>query len=255
MGIRIGICQLAGGSSAEENLKRVEGAIMQNKADLYVFPELYLTGYTSETFDPEDVATAVSRLQVICNNRDCAVALGAPMQWYNGVTDSLIFVTPNETYRYDKLYLAKFGCYDESRFEKGHAPMMVSFKGMKIGFEICYDAFFPEIHRFYAVHGADMVVVISASAKSSERAFRTVLPASSLENTVYTVFCNSCGPYRDDNPFYGGSALYSPLGEEIASAGAEEQVVITYADPSVVEHAREERPQLRDLRDDIRWIL
>lgn len=254
MGIRIAICQMAGGGSPEENLRLVEGTIMQNQADLYVFPELYLTGYGYDSFDSEDAETAVNRLQVICNNRDCAAVLGTPMQWYNGVTDSLLFITPNETYRYDKLYPANFGPYDESMFEKGSAPLMVTFKGMKIGFEICYDVFFPEIHRFYAVHGAEMVIVISASSERSRKAMETILPARSLENTVYTVFCNHCGQFAEGNPFFGGSALYSPLGEEIAKAGADQQVLITYADSSVVEHAREERPQLRDLRDDIHWI-
>ena len=76
MGIRIAICQIAGTSDPEENLKRIEGAIMQNQADLYVFPELYLTGYGNSEFDPEDTVIAENRLRIICNNMDVAVAVG-----------------------------------------------------------------------------------------------------------------------------------------------------------------------------------
>ena len=108
MGIRIAICQIAGTSDPEENLKRIEGAIMQNQADLYVFPELYLTGYGNSEFDPEDTVIAENRLRIICNNMDVAVAVGAPMQWYNGITDSMLFITPLETYRYDKMYCIEF---------------------------------------------------------------------------------------------------------------------------------------------------
>lgn len=255
MGIRIAICQIAGTSDPEENLKRVEGTIMQNQADLYVFPELYLTGYGKSEFNPEDTVTAENRLRIICNSMDVAVALGTPMQWYNGITDSMLFVTPTETYRYDKLYTADFPPYDESMYEKGHSPVMVEWKGMKIGLEICYDIMFPEIHRFYATNGADMVIAISASAESSKAAMERILPARSLENTVYTVYCNSIGPFREGAEFFGGSAMYSPLGEEIVRAGKDEKILITYADSGVVEHARTVRPQLRDLRRDIRWIL
>ncbi len=255
MGIRIAICQIAGTSDPKENLKRIEGAIMQNKADLYVFPELYLTGYGNSDFNPEDAVVTESRLRIICNNLDVAVAVGAPMQWYNGITNSMLFVTPLDTYRYDKLYTANFPPYDENAFEKGHSPVMVEWKGMRIGLEICYDVMFPEVHRFYATRGADMVIVISASAERSRTAMERILPARSLENTVYTVYCNSMGPFRDGMVFFGGSALYSPLGEEIVKAGDGEEILITYADNGVVEHARAARPHLRDLRSDIRWIL
>lgn len=255
MGIRIAICQIAGTSDPEENLKRIEGAIMQNQADLYVFPELYLTGYGNSEFDPEDTVIAENRLRIICNNMDVAVVVGAPMQWYNGITDSMLFITPLETYRYDKMYTANFPPYDESMFERGHSPAMVEWKGMRIGLEICYDVMFPEIHRFYATQGADMVIVISASSDSSKAAMERIVPARSLENTVYTIYCNNVGPFRDGAEFFGGSALYSPLGDEIAKARNGEEILITYADKGVVEHARTVRPQLRDLRGDIRWIL
>ncbi|AGI48224.1 hypothetical protein TALC_01237 [Thermoplasmatales archaeon BRNA1] len=36
--------------------------------------------------------------------------------------------------------------------------------------------------------------------------------------------------------------------------GEEDGVLITYADEAVVQNARTQRPQLRDLRNDILWI-
>ncbi|MDC7950866.1 carbon-nitrogen hydrolase family protein [Methanomassiliicoccaceae archaeon COG_1] len=255
MGIRMGLCQLHSDADIDGNLKMMEGAIIQNKADLYVFPELFLTGYGNTTFDPEAIVTAESRLRILCNERDAAVVFGTSMQWYNGVTNSALFVTPQETYRYDKLYPAVFGPYDERMYEKGTSPRIVEWEGMRFGLEICYDVMFPEIHRFYAVHGCDMVVCLAASGEQSERIMRTVLPARSLENTVYTVFCNGIGDMGDGNRMFGGSAMYSPLGEEVLSAGGGgETVAVGIADSEVVAHARGIRHHLQDLRGDILWL-
>ncbi|AGI48223.1 putative amidohydrolase [Thermoplasmatales archaeon BRNA1] len=183
--------------SPEDNLKRAEGAILQNEADLYVFPELFLSSYDTTTFNPEDTPTAEKRLRLLCGERDCAVAIGAPVQWYNGVTDSLLFITPTETFRYDKIYLANFGIYNESAFEPGKSPAIVEWKGMKIGLEICYDVTFPELHRFYATHDCDIVIVSAASAEPSKKVLMNILPTRSVENTVYTVYVNSIGKFKD----------------------------------------------------------
>lgn len=255
MGIRIAICQIGSGADLNENLRKMEGAILQSKADLYVFPELSLTGYGNTEFDPEAVVTAESRLRILCNENDVAVVFGSAMQWYNGVTNSALFITPMETYRYDKLYLANFGPYKETGFEKGKSPTIVEWKGMKIGLEICYDVMFPEIHRFYATQGVHIVLCLSASGTASERYMRTVIPTRSLENTVYTVYCNGIGDVGGDIRLFGKSAMYSPLGEEVLSAeNDDEKVVVGYADQGVIDHAREIRHHLADLRSDIIWL-
>lgn len=255
MGIRIAMCQLHTGADVDENLRKMEGAILQTKADLYVYPELCLTGYGNKDFDPEAVVTAESRIRLLCNENDVAVAFGTAMQWYNGITNSALFVTPTDTYRYDKLYPANFGPYDERIYEKGRSPTIVEWKGMRIGIEICYDVMFPEIHRFYATQGAELVLCLSASGAPSEKYMMKVLPARSLENTVYTVYVNAVGEMSNGVPMFGKSVMFTPLGDVATSAEDDsEKVVVGYADDAVVKHAREVRHHLEDLRSDILWL-
>jgi len=251
VGIRIAICQLVISGSTGLNLSSIEGIVLQNRADLYVFPELSLTGYSADAEYSEDIAVALDRLRLICNERDAAVVLGAPMPAKHGTADALLFITGTRTIRYDKLYPANFGIYTE-QYTPGLRPVMVEFRGLKIGLEVCYDLFFPEISRYYARNGADLIICAAASAEPSFDYVRRMLPARALENTVYFLYCNSvgdCGGIR----FFGCSGLYSPLGEEIELLRTDESIRMTYVDQAVVANARKKRPQLRDVRDDFGW--
>ena len=119
-------------------------------------------------------------------------------------------------------------------------------------FLICYDAMFPEIHRYYATHGADAVLMPSASAEKSEYAMRTVVPARCFENTVYTLFCNNTGT-GPAGRYYGGSCVFSPLGKPLVSAGTGSEVVTATLSAAEIESARKVRTHLADLRSDIDW--
>ncbi len=119
--------------------------------------------------------------------------------------------------------------------------------------EVCYDVMFPEIHRDYAVNGADLVLVASASALKSEGPMMTVLPARSFENTVYTAYCNNCGE-GPAGAYFGGSALFSPLGEKLVQAGKQEETVVFTISGKEIERARNTRHHLTDLRKDIEWL-
>lgn len=254
MGMRIALCQLLSVDDIVKNLEHMESAIVQNDADLYLFPEMFLTRYGNPGIDKEDQDNAIEWMKTICSERNVAIAMGMPMKDYGGVTNSLLFVTPKDVYRYDKLYLANFPPYDEGVFNKGQSPVMAEWKGFRIGLEVCYDVMFPELHRFYATHGADIVLVSSASAESSRPGMETIAPARSFENTVYTVYCNNIGTFKDLR-FFGGSRVYSPLGKLMEQIdGDEEKVLVVEVDRSEVTESRRIRHHLKDLRDDILWV-
>ncbi len=252
MGVSLAICQCAASDDVYRNLETIRESVRSVKADMYLFPELFLTGYGCRSFDGHVLSEAAKALADLSRNEDVALAVGMPVCASGKVFNSLMFFTPGSERRYDKLYLANFSPYDEGVFAPGIRPVMVEWKGLKIGLEVCYDVMFPEIHRHYAVKGADLVLVASASAEKSRYAMETVVPARSFENTVYTAFCNNIG----DGPagrFYGGSAIFSPLGQKIDQLGDSEGVVLAYIDPDEIASARSARHHLEDLRGDIDW--
>ncbi|MCQ2078718.1 MAG: carbon-nitrogen hydrolase family protein [archaeon] len=252
MSLRVALCQIGSSEDMEENLHRVEEVVSSTDADLFLFPEMFLTRYGNWRLDDYDPASALNTLSEICVEHGVAIAMGMPVKNGNGLRNSLAFITPETRVCYDKLYLANFPPYDEDVFTPGSKPVMVEWRGFRLGLLICYDVMFPEIHRHYAVNGADAVLMASASAMKSETAMCRVLPARSLENTVYTLFCNNTGE-GPAGRYFGGSAAYSPLGDTIARASGGDEVLVVTLEKGEIARAREVRHHLRDLRTDIDW--
>ena len=252
MDVRVALCQVPSRSDVHGNLEEIRAITERNPADIFLFPELFLTGYGCRSFDASAVSQAEGFLEELCREKGIAIAMGMPVVHGDRVTNSLVFFSPEGTTEYDKLYLANFAPYDEGVFSAGKRPAMVEWKGMRFGLLICYDVMFPEIHRYYATHGADAVLMASASAEQSEYAMGTVLPARSFENTVYTLFCNNTGT-GPAGRFFGGSCAYSPLGKPLVRAGAGTEVVTVTLSSEEIDSARTIRKHLSDLRNDIDW--
>lgn len=256
MGVRVAICQIRSTvGDVGLNLDRIMSTISQIDADVYVFPELFLTGYGADYGTlKEDVEIALNKLTLWCSEKDIAIAVGAPMYIKDTIRNSLYFVTQKSTIRYDKLYLAKFGMYSEHMFTPGSRPVIAEFKGMRFGLSICYDMFFPEIFRFYAVNNADANICISASANYSKEFFERIIPARSLENVIYTIFVNNIGTFGE-NSFFGHSRLVGPLGNTVSETNDDECVKRVFLDKEVIENARKLRTHINDLRYDIDWRI
>ncbi|MCL2145775.1 MAG: carbon-nitrogen hydrolase family protein [Methanomassiliicoccaceae archaeon] len=254
MGMRLALCQCQSAvGDVGANLNKIMATISQTRSDVYIFPELFLTGYGADYFALyEDVHFAIDKMKLWCMERDIAILVGAPSYFSTGVRNSLIFITPNDVARYDKLYPARFGASSEKEFTKGDRPMICTFRDMTFGLSICHDVFFPEIYRKYALSCADVNICAASSAVSSKPYFERILPARSLENLIYTVFVNSVGT-AGDLRFYGSSKLIGPLGDTLADLGDDETAVCVYVDKDVVKNARKEKKHLEDRRIDIDW--
>lgn len=244
MVLRVSMCQIRSVDDPVENLARAETCIGGADSDLFVFPEMFLSSYGG-TLPAGFAERSIGELRRVCIERDCAVCMGLPME-DEGLRNSLVFITPDDTVRYDKRFLAHFGDYTETGFEAGTGQAMAEWKGMRFGLSICYDVMFPEIHRGYAMAGADAVIVASASLSGSRCFMETVCPARSLENTVYTVYVNNTGKFGDET-FFGGSTVYSPLGEAAIRLGPGEVIAEVVLDLAEIERARRLRPHLADL--------
>jgi len=255
MGIKIALCQEgASANNVDYNLNMIMGTISQNRADIYVFPELFLSGYGADyRAIRDDVENALNKIKLWCSENDIAIVVGTPMYDGDRITNSVLFVTQARTYRYDKLYLAKFGIYAENEFTQGNRPVMAEFKGMKFGLSICYDIFFPEIFRHYSKHGADVNICVSASAKPSRPFLEKILPARSLENVIYTVYVNNVGN-TEELEYYGHSRLVGPLGDTLDELEDCDEVRCVYVDRTVIANARKIRHHMSDFRTDIGWI-
>jgi predicted amidohydrolase len=246
----------------EGNLERVRGATRAAKCDLAIFPELFLSGYSvgdhlrTVAIRPTD--RTVEELAALARETASTVVLGAVVASQDRageVENSAIVVDPHGTvHRQVKRYLPTFGPFEEGRVftpTDRSTPRLAA--GVRLGIEICYDVFFPEVTRELAVAGAQLLVNVSAAPTTSRPLFDKLLPARAVENGLPVAYVNRVG-VEDGLVFGGGSGVWDARGEPVAvepvpwdGLAAGERLVAASLDLSAPERWRPFRPVLRDV--------
>lgn len=249
--MRIALCQYeAAPDDISTNLQTVFEA-MEADADMFVFPEMFLTGYASCDSDPDSMDFAIQSLCSATEETGKCVIVGGP-EFSDGGTYNSAYAIRGSMDSYRKIHLPDFGPFGErSRFSPGSGPMMFDYGGFRFGLCICYDIFFPELVKTCSVGGADAIICISASPTTSKTAFESVLPARPVENTAYLVFVNNTGS-AGDLTFFGGSRMVRPDGSA-ESIQKDEGMLIVEIDKETIEKARRDRPVLADTVSRIEW--
>ncbi|MFP4170246.1 MAG: carbon-nitrogen hydrolase family protein [Methanomassiliicoccales archaeon] len=234
------------------NVDRMAERIGETEADLFVFCEAYLTGYmVRDRFPVLADEGDLDRVISIAEEHDCHILFGAPMwdQEIHGVLKNCaIAVSPRgQVQRYDKIFLANFGPFEEKiHFGQGDRPALFEFGDMRFGVCICYDVFFPELSKHYAMRGAHGLICISAAPVTSRPLFERVLPARAAENTMYSIYVNQVGAQLNQ-VFFGGSQAHGPGGELMTKCDYfAPDTRLVEIDPVEIEMARRSRPTLRD---------
>ena len=244
----------------KSNIEKMEKFIQKEKADLYVFGEITLTGYRckDELRDLAEPSTgpSIQKMTKIAKKNDSYIIFGMPLLDENikGVIyNAAILVHPDEKIDiYRKWFLPNFGPFEEKIFfdEGQQLPLFRTSFG-KLGILICYDIYFPEITKSYALQGADIIVCISASPSVTRTYFERIIPARAIENTTFFIYTNIVG-MQEDLIFWGGSQIYDPLGTLLMKAPYfEESIRKCTLDLDILKIARAQRPVLRDIRPEI----
>ena len=242
-----------------KNLKKLEKAVAAAKADLFLAGELFLSGYMArdafaQLAEPID-GPAVKTAQFIAREYSTHLVFGMPEREEStkGLFNTSILVAPDgKVASYRKVYLANFGPFEEGLyFGRGDGLTLVETKLGKIGLLICYDAFFPELAKAYALQGADLLAIISASPATSKPFFDRILPARAIENALPVLYTNLVGTELNI-VFQGGTQAIGPRGEDLGKAADfVESTVLANVDLRDVKTARTFRPTLRDTRKDM----
>src|SRR5215217_5886023 len=183
--------------NAPRNLETMRKIVAENDdADLVVFPELFLSGYT--TSKPEALDLEGSEMDAIARlarENSTAVILGAPERASVGVANSAICVDRygNITGSYRKTHL--FGS-ERDAFAAGNELLIVDLDGVRAGIMICFDVEFPEVARALVKAGANLLVTISANMDPFGRDHDVFATARALENGVPHLYVNQVGRER-----------------------------------------------------------
>jgi len=261
--MRIALAELAPvPGDLEQNTARVADAAKAAHADVTVFPELFLSGYrVGDRFHRialvEGDATGEA-LRSIARTERTALVVGAPVasRERRGEThNAALAVLPDGScFVQVKRYLPTFGPFEEGvLFTPTDSSTPVGIGGHRVGLEICYDVFFPEVSRGLALDGAELLVNVSASPVTSRRLFDKLLAARAVENAFPVVYVNRVG-VEDGVVFGGGSAAWDARGEPLPvtpvalpSLAPDERLVTVEIDPGEADRWRPFRPVLRDV--------
>jgi predicted amidohydrolase len=245
------------------NIKKIERYVKQAKekrANLIVFPELALTGYTCrdlvyELAEPIP-GPSVHLLEGIARKEKMHIVLGMlerSSKTKAALYNTAVLIGPKGFIgKYQKIHLPTHSVFEEKRyFRWGYRTPVFDTSLGKLGLIICYDVFFPEITRLLRLKGAQLVICISASPSVRRGFFEVLTKARALENTMFLAYVNLVG-IEDGLQFWGGSRMIGPSGRILAQAKYdEEDMVVTNIDYSDMDRIGIFVPMLRDLRPEL----
>jgi predicted amidohydrolase len=104
----------------------------------------------------------------------------------------------------------------------------------RVGLNICYDAWYPEVSRQLAWMGAEVILNVVKTTTPDRRQELILAKANAIVNQVFVVSVNCAGPTGQ-----GKSIIVDPEGNTIAEAGNDAPVLLTAdLDLAAVEHVR-----------------
>ncbi len=194
------------------------------KAQLVVFPELAVSGYTPQDllFNPDFQARVAAGVQQLAAGiRGIHAVVGYPLleegRLYNVAT---VIGGGKLQALYRKSELPNYGVFDEQRyFATGDAPVLMELAGFAVGLNVCEDVWHAAPARRAAEAGARLLVVPNASpfnvGKQAER--ETELKRRAAEAGLPIVYVNHVGG-QDHLVFDGGSLVMNADGRVAARA-------------------------------------
>lgn len=227
----------------EYSLKLMKIAVEKN-ADLIVLPELANSGLifndAKEAFDCSetlDGSTATEWINFAKENKVYIVA-GFNERVGNSCYNSALLIGPDgiiDSYR--KLHLV--GWVEGKYFKRtNEMPKVYELPFANIGLQICYDVWFPEISRWQALKGANLICVPSNWFATPDGTdydqFGLATPhhlmmASSIANNISFANASRIG-LEGDTIYIGGSCVINHTGkivDGLASSTEEEVKVVT----------------------------
>ncbi len=207
------------------------------QSDIIILPELATTGYVFSTKEellpladeiPEGKQSKFF-LELAKNTNTLIITGLAEKEKGRLFNSQAAFYPDGKVVKYQKLHLF---FKEKKLFDLSHnEPVVIDYKGVKIGLMICFDWAFPEHARLLMLKGAQILahsanLVLPGLGQAGMR-------IRSIENRVFSVTANRLGQEYDTR-FTGRSQIIDPRGNTIFMAGENETTIkIAEIDPDL----------------------
>ncbi len=259
--MRIALAQILSDTDPAENLKQVEDyttCAADAGAALVVFPEATMCrlGVPLAPIAESVDGPWADGVRAIAAHAGITVLAGMfTPTGDNRVTNTMIATGRGVDAHYDKIHLYDaFGFRESETVAPGHQPLVITVDGVGVGVTLCYDIRFPALYTELADRGASVITVSASWGAGPGKLDQWTLlaRARALDSTCFIAAAGQGYPgdklaTASNAPTgVGGSLVASPLGEMVAWAGAEPQLVIADIDIPRVAAARDTVAVLRN---------
>jgi len=228
------------------NLSAVEAVIREQKADLWILPELFSTGYLfgsreelESLCEPVPYGPTVGALVDLAGESETALVAGIAERGEDGklYNTAVAIDAGGVRARYRKIHLFDL---ETIWFDSGNLPNpVVPLAGARVGLMICFDWRFPEVARSLALQGAQILAHPSNIVQSHCQA---AMVTRAIENRVFTITANRVGFEKRDDwelSFTGGSRIVDPDGRLMSDGPAKGFASgVVEIDPAVADDKR-----------------
>ncbi|MCA9139086.1 MAG: carbon-nitrogen hydrolase [Planctomycetales bacterium] len=271
--MRLGLLQMAYAGSLDQMLEEVEELVVEAASEsvqIVCLQELFATPYPCQSEDHTNFDYAepldgpsVQRMQMLAKRHEIVIVAPiferrAPGVYHNTAvvidSDGSIAGTyrkmhiPDDPLYYEKFYFAPG--------DLGFRPIQTRYA--KLGVGICWDQWFPEAARLFALAGAEILLYPTAigwiSGEKEEfgagqlSAWQTSMRAHAIANGLWLGAPNRVG-VEGEVEFWGNSFVASPRGEVIGQAGdSGNHVLCVDCNLGEIDVVRTHWPFLRDRR-------
>lgn len=251
----IAICQLNiqyedKASNIARAKELIEKAASQ-KADIILFPEMSVTGFSMETgkfTELQDKSTTVDTFCDMASKYNIRIGLGVALCDENGKAGNhYLMIDKDGTVLADYTKIHPFSISGEDQFfDKGNEIVHYEIGGFSCSHFICYDLRFPEVFHV-ASKKAELIFVPANWPKARIEQYRALLCARAIENQAYVIGIN-CTGQQGSVAYDGGSAAYDYLGREVIKLNDEQLTYVTIDNAGALREYRQNFPVKRDIR-------
>jgi predicted amidohydrolase len=254
-----------------EKCEKFTKAAAGQGADLLIFPEMTLTGFSmnvEKTAEKKENSPTMEFFLKLSEKYQIAIAFGMA-EWTGkrgmgaeSMENSSFRKAENKCYlvsggnillEYAKLHPFSYG-EEAEYYEGGNSLSITKLKNIRLSSQICYDLRFPEPFQILSAQ-ADLIFVIANWPKQREEHWNTLLKARAIENQCYLAGINRCG--NDPKLSYPmATSVYDPYGNSIGkkwegmdAEALDGNLYFAEIDRNVVETYRREFPLKKDRRE------
>lgn len=221
-------------------------------SDLIMLPEIWPCGFFS--FDRYKSESELINGQTVNLFKEkaielkCYILMGSFVERENdNYFNTTLLINPEGDIaaQFRKFHLFGYMSQESEILTPGDKVVVAKTPWGQSGFSTCYDLRFPELYRKMIDQNAQFFFVVSAWPLLRVAAWRLFNQVRAHENLAYLASCN-CAGVNNGTKYAGHSMIVDPLGNILAEAGEEEEILTIDIDPELVSKTRNEFPALAD---------